>query len=77
MVKVWSKPSCVQCNATYRKLNENGLEYEVEDLSLPENEAQLLAFKDAGLLQAPVVVPPVGEPWSGFRPDRIDELAML
>ena len=35
-IKVYSKPSCVQCTATYRALDKHGLEYEVVDLSLDE-----------------------------------------
>ena len=32
-VTVYSKPSCVQCNATYRALDSKGIDYEVLDLS--------------------------------------------
>ena len=33
-VTVYTKPSCVQCNATYRALDSKGIEYEVLDLSV-------------------------------------------
>ena len=37
-ITVYSKPSCVQCNATYRALTKKGIDYTVvdviEDLSL-------------------------------------------
>lgn len=68
-VLVLSKPSCVQCNATYRALDErDDLTYEVRDMSI---EPELLEYaKSLGYLQAPVVLVR-GEHWSGFDPDRI------
>lgn len=71
-VTVYTKPSCVQCEATYRALDGKKIEYEVRDLSL--DEAALVEVKELGYLQAPVVVTDEGH-WSGFRPDKIDELA--
>ena len=71
-VTVYTKPSCVQCTATYRALDSKGIEYEVHDLS--EDAAALQAVKELGYLQAPVVVTD-DEHWSGFRPDKIAELA--
>ena len=71
---VYTKPSCVQCNATYRALDAKGINYTVLDLS--QNEEALEYTKSLGYLQAPVVV--AGEEhWSGSRPDKIDELAKL
>jgi glutaredoxin-like protein NrdH len=71
-VTVYTKPACVQCNATYRALDSKGIEYEVLDLSVDENA--LAQVKELGYLQAPVVITDEGH-WSGFRPDKIDELA--
>lgn len=71
-VTVYTKPSCVQCTATYRALDSKGIEYEVHDLS--EDETALQHVKELGYLQAPVVVTD-DEHWSGFRPDKIAELA--
>ncbi|GAA1806602.1 glutaredoxin-like protein NrdH [Agromyces neolithicus] len=71
-VTVYTKPSCVQCNATYRALDSKGIEYEVLDLSV--DETALAQVKELGYLQAPVVITDEGH-WSGFRPDKIDELA--
>jgi glutaredoxin-like protein NrdH len=71
-VTVYTKPSCVQCNATYRALDSKGIEYEILDLSQDENA--LAAVKELGYLQAPVVITDEDH-WSGFRPDKIDELA--
>ncbi|MEB4614629.1 glutaredoxin-like protein NrdH [Leucobacter sp. M11] len=71
-ITVYTKPSCVQCTATYRALDSKGIEYNVLDLS--EDAAALEAVKELGYLQAPVVVAD-DEHWSGFRPDKIAELA--
>ena len=71
-VTVYTKPSCVQCNATYRALDSKGIEYEVFDVS--EDEQALAHVKELGYLQAPVVITDEDH-WSGFRPDKIDELA--
>ena len=71
-VTVYTKPSCVQCTATYRALDNKGVEYEVRDVST--DEAALEMVKSLGYLQAPVVVTDEDH-WSGFRPDKIEELA--
>jgi len=71
-VTVYTKPSCVQCTATYRALNAKGIEFEIFDVSVDEKALQTV--KELGYLQAPVVIAD-GEHWSGFRPDKIDELA--
>ena len=69
---VYTKPACVQCTATYRALDSKGIEYDVLDLS--EDPAALEQVKSLGYLQAPVVITDENH-WSGFRPDKIDELA--
>lgn len=72
MVTVFSKPSCVQCTATYRALDSKGIEYTIRDMS--EDADALAMVKELGYLQAPVVLTPDGEHWSGFRPDKIGQL---
>lgn len=71
MVKVYTKPSCVQCTATYRRLDASGIQYETVDVS--EDAEALEHIKSMGYLQAPVVVTP-DDHWSGYRPDKIDAL---
>ena len=67
-ITVYTKPACVQCNATYKALDKEGLDYEIVDITeVPEARDYVMAL---GYLQAPVVVAG-GEHWSGFRPDRI------
>ena len=71
-ITVYTKPACVQCNATYKALAKQGLPYEVVDITeVPEARDYVMAL---GYLQAPVVVAG-GDHWSGFRPDRIRALA--
>ncbi|GAA4671909.1 glutaredoxin-like protein NrdH [Frondihabitans cladoniiphilus] len=71
-ITVYSKPSCVQCTATYRALDNKGIEYEVFDVSV--DEKALETVKALGYLQAPVIVTDEDH-WSGFRPDKIAGLA--
>jgi glutaredoxin-like protein NrdH len=71
-VTVYTKPSCVQCTATYRALDNKGIQYEVHDVST--DESALEHVKSLGYLQAPVVVTD-DDHWSGFRPDKIAGLA--
>lgn len=71
-ITVYSQKSCVQCSATYRALDSKGIDYEITDVS--QDAAALEMVKQLGYLQAPVVVTDEDH-WSGFRPDKIDELA--
>lgn len=71
-VTVYSKPACVQCDATYRALDKNGIPYAIVDLTQDTEALELV--RSLGYLQAPVVV--AGDKhWSGFRPDQITALA--
>jgi glutaredoxin-like protein NrdH len=70
-VTVYTKPACVQCNATYKALDKQGIAYDVVDISVDaEARDYVMAL---GYLQAPVVVTSDTH-WSGFRPDRIKAL---
>ncbi len=71
-ITVFSKPACVQCDATYRALKKHGLEYTVVDISA-DAEA-LESVKALGYQQAPVVFAG-GDHWSGFRPYKIMAIA--
>lgn len=71
-ITVYSKPMCVQCDATYRALDKQGLDYRSIDVS--EDVEALEFIKGLGYQQAPVVI--AGEDhWSGYRPDRIKAAA--
>lgn len=75
VVTVYSKDNCVQCNATYKDLERKGVDYSVDDIYAEENFAMV---QELNYMSAPVVtVRENGElvdHWSGFRPDKIDEL---
>ncbi|HWK92864.1 MAG TPA: glutaredoxin-like protein NrdH [Luteimicrobium sp.] len=71
-ITVYSKPACVQCEATKRALDKKGLEYDVVDVT--EDPEALALVRELGYLQAPVVVADDTH-WSGFRPDQITALA--
>ena len=71
-ITVYSKPSCVQCSATYRAMDKLGFDYEVVDIT-EDSDARDYVMS-LGHLQAPVVVAD-GHHWSGYRPDQIKALA--
>jgi glutaredoxin-like protein NrdH len=70
-ITVFSKPACVQCDATYRALNKHGLDYTIVDISTDADALE--SVKALGYQQAPVVFAG-GDHWSGFRPDKIKAL---
>lgn len=70
-VTVYTKPACVQCNATYRALDRKGIEYKKVDIS--QDPEALERIRDLGFMQAPVVITDT-DSWSGFRPDKIEEI---
>lgn len=73
-ITVYSKPSCPQCDATYRALDKKGLTYQVVDLT--QDAAAFEMVQSLGYLQAPVVI--AGDMhWAGFRPDQIAAVAKL
>lgn len=75
-ITVYSKPACVQCNATFRALDKQGLRYQVIDIT-EDAEAREYVMS-LGHLQAPIVVVSDGETidhWSGYRPDTIKAIS--
>jgi glutaredoxin-like protein NrdH len=69
---IYTKPDCVQCNATYRALDRQGIDYRVVDLT--QDQQALNHVKSLGYQQVPVII--AGDDhWSGFRPDKIGALA--
>ncbi len=73
-ITIYSKPRCVQCDATYRAFDKLGVSYEVIDVSVDQESLDYIV--SLGYMQAPVVVTPAGH-WSGFRPDRIKAVALV
>jgi len=71
MTTVYTKPSCVQCDATKRYLDKAGVEYNTVDITQdPEALDMILGM---GFSAAPVVVSDAGS-WSGFQPDKLNLL---
>ncbi len=71
-ITLYTKPACVQCNATKRALKKHGLAFDEVDLTV--DEEALATVKALGYQQAPVVFAN-GDHWSGFRPDKVKALA--
>lgn len=71
-ITVYTKPACVQCNATYKALDKAGIDYTIVDITTNDEARDYVI--SLGYLQAPVVVTETDH-WSGFRPDRIKSLA--
>lgn len=69
---MYSKPRCVQCDATKHALNKTGADYDVVDIT--EDPDALAHVKSMGYVQAPVVIAD-GDHWSGFRPDKVKQIA--
>lgn len=73
MVTVYSKKSCVQCVATYRRLDTNGIKYQVVDIMENPDAFAYVKSLNPAYMQAPIVV--AGEDhWSGFDPNKLDAL---
>ncbi len=71
-ITVYTKPGCVQCEATMRALGKLGVDYSTVDISVDDQARDYVM--SLGHLQAPVVVTAT-ESWSGYRPDRLRGLA--
>lgn len=71
-VIVWSKPSCVQCNAVKRALDKRGVAYEEADLTCDPGALEM--FKELGFQGAPVVTVDGVPEFCSFNPDEIDRV---
>lgn len=67
-VTVYSKPRCVQCDATKRRLDRYQIPYNTVDVS--EDGEALRYILGLGYQQVPVVVTP-SQHFSGYRPDLL------
>lgn len=72
MVIVYSQPNCQPCLQTKRHLDRIGVSY--QEVNVREDEAALTKIINMGFQAAPVVMVD-DKAWSGYQPDRIDELA--
>ena len=67
--------SCVQCNATEKKMDQLGIERDVVSLADVSPE-QIQEWRANNLTTAPIVEAN-GEIWSGYRPDKLGALALV
>lgn len=72
MVTVYTKPSCVQCEATKRMMDKLKINYLSVDITKNSAAAEMLINK--GFKAAPVVITDT-DAWAGFNPEKISELA--
>lgn len=71
-ITVYSKPLCVQCDATKRAFSKAGIAFDVVDVT--EDAEAHARVTSLGYFQAPVVI--AGDDhWSGYRPDKIKAIA--
>ena len=70
-ITIYTRNDCVQCHATKRAMERRGVEFEMVNVDLVPEAADVL--REQGFRQLPVVI--AGETsWSGFRPDMINRL---
>lgn len=68
-VVIFTKPNCVQCAATERRLQTAGVAYTAIDLT--QNPELVDALRAQGFTAAPVVQGPDGDMYAGYNPDRL------
>ena len=71
-ITVYTKNSCPQCEFTKRVLKSNNVAFEERNLDTDEEALEIV--KGLGFAAAPVVVAEGKEPFSGFQPDKLEEL---
>lgn len=71
-VIVYSKPNCMQCRTTMRWMDQNGVEYQKVDVQ--DDQTAYDHVVGLGYQSLPVVEVEGQESWSGFRPDKLQQL---
>jgi glutaredoxin-like protein NrdH len=72
MTTVYTKPRCVQCDATKRLMDSLGINYETVDVT--EDSDAYDKIVSLGYQSVPVVMTDSAS-WAGFQPDKIATLA--
>lgn len=72
-VTVYTKPACVQCDATKRLMDKLNIEYSTVDITVDTDAFDMLLSK--GFKAAPVVITD-DDSWAGFNPEKINGLAL-
>lgn len=77
-ITVYSKPACVQCDATYRTLDKRGIKYDTVNLIEDPEALNFVRGLDPSYAAAPVVLVEFEDGtsahWSGYSPDRLERL---
>lgn len=68
MIKIFSKPNCMQCNFAKKYLNEKGVEF--KEINVFDDAEALAMLRDKGFSQMPVVSMD-GEFHTGFQPNLL------
>jgi glutaredoxin-like protein NrdH len=71
-VQVYTKPECVQCEYTKKKLDEFGIPH--VDLDVVEHPIFAEQLQEQGITRMPYVVAG-DQTWTGFQYDKIRNLA--
>jgi len=74
-VTVYTQPNCVQCDRTKRFLDLKEVPYEAIDIT--ENEEAYNFVVTLGYKSVPVVSTDDGDVWSGFRLEKLANLANM
>lgn len=73
IITVYTKSNCMQCEMTKRYMEMENIEFSVVDVEQDEMAIKMLVLH--GYQGVPVVaVDGFDNSWSGFRPDRLEEL---
>lgn len=73
MVTVYTKYGCPQCEMTKKVLTENDVKF--TSINVQDDEVAFNYVKnELGLSSMPVVVIEGQEPFTGFRPDKLEQL---
>ena len=68
MIKVYSKPNCMQCEFSKKYLKDKGIEF--KEINVFEDAEALAMLRDEGFSQMPVVSIN-GEFHTGFQPNLL------
>jgi glutaredoxin-like protein NrdH len=71
-ITVYTKPACVQCDATKRLMDKLKIKYSTVDIT--EDAAAFDMLISKGFQAAPVVITD-DDSWAGFNPEKISGLA--
>lgn len=73
MIKLFSKPNCVQCKFSKNKLGELGVPFEEFDVT--ESEEDMAEAVATGFTSMPIIILEDGGIISGFKPAELEALA--